>query len=77
MIEPPSTATPASFTSALHTCPATVQPPEPGAVATLQSPSVEPTAIVQIPPQHSLSVLHTSPVCVQKEGVLEQNPPLQ
>ena len=63
--------------TALQTCPATVQPPEPGAVATLHVPSVAPTAFVQIPPQHSTSVLHTSPVCVQKEGVLEQKPPLQ
>lgn len=31
-------------------------------------------AFVQMPPQHSVLVLHTSPFCVQNEGWLEQTP---
>lgn len=40
-------------------------------------PTSAPLALLQRPPQHSVSVLQMSPVCVQNEGVFEQTPLLQ
>jgi hypothetical protein len=36
------------------------------------TPSFAPDAFKQLPPQHSASVLQTSPFCVQNEGWFEQ-----
>lgn len=57
--------------------PALKQPPAPEAGATPQRPSAAPDALLHRPAQHSKSFVQTSPLCVQKEGVLEQKPPLQ
>ncbi len=59
---------------AAHTVPAMWQPPAPGPVGTLQVPSVAPLAFVQMPPQHSPSCEHASPVCVQNDGLPEHMP---
>jgi hypothetical protein len=55
-----------------HACPAGVHPPTPVASATPQTPSVEPAALVQRPPQQSTSFAHESVFCLQYEGAAEQ-----
>jgi hypothetical protein len=60
-----------------HTSPALRQPVSPVAVATAQTPSVAPFAIVQRPPQHSLAARQVSPTCRQYDGDGEQSPSTQ
>src|SRR5437868_6678108 len=70
---PPSGVGPASA-PAPQTSPETVHPPLPGADGTEHVPSVRPFSFVHRPPQHSTLVLHTSPVCVQNDGLLSHVP---
>ena len=42
-----------------------------------QRPSVAPAALVHLPPQHSKSVPHESPSCVQYDGLPSQMPFVQ
>jgi hypothetical protein len=69
----PPSPTPPSATPP-QTSPAIVHIVPPGDAGTEHVPSVMPLAIVQMPPQHSLFVLQTSPVCVQNDGRLEHAP---
>jgi hypothetical protein len=43
----------------------------------VHTPSVAPSAMVHLPPQHSKSVRHVSPACTQYEGAGEQSPSTQ
>lgn len=49
----------------------------PPLVGAPHTPVVLPACLVQLPPQHSKLVEHTSPSCVQNETALEQTPLLQ
>jgi hypothetical protein len=60
-----------------HTSPAIKQPVVPGALGFVHVPSEAPDAFVQMPPQHSASAPHTSPVWVQNETCAAQLPFLQ
>jgi hypothetical protein len=51
-----------------QTVPAGVQLPAPEASATPQTPSVEPAALVQSPPQQSRSAEQASPGCAQNDA---------
>jgi hypothetical protein len=74
---PPSLVPPASVTAAPpQAWPATVHPGTPPPVDWSQSPTLAPCALLQIPPQHSLPAVQTSPFCVQNDP-LEQTPPRQ
>jgi hypothetical protein len=42
--------------------------------ASAHVPSAAPIALLQAPAQHSISVTHVSPVCVQNETPFEHNP---
>jgi len=55
--------------------PAVVQPVAPPPPPTAHRPSEAPAALLQRPPQHSKSLAHASPLCVQNEGA-EQKPSL-
>jgi hypothetical protein len=71
---PASLSVPPSFAAPPHDSPATMHCDPPGAAGTEHVPSVIPAFFVQSPPQHSPSVEHTSPVCVQNDDWLEQRP---
>jgi hypothetical protein len=67
---------PASVITAppLHTSPAIKQPVVPGEDEAVQSPSVAPDCLLQMPVQHSVSAPHASPVWEQNEAFAEQLP---
>ncbi len=76
---PPHCGTPPSKTVTPpppHTVPAMVQLPPPLPAATAHKPS-GPVVFLQMPPQHSVSVEHASPVWVQNDGCPLQSPLLQ
>jgi hypothetical protein len=62
--------TPPSPSAPPHTSPATRHPVVPGALGDLHTPTVAPWALLQMPAQHSVSVAHTSPVCVQNDPLV-------
>ena len=69
-------APPSPVVADAHTCPAETQPGTPPPVgATLHVPSAAPAALVHAPPQHSVSLEHTSPSCVQNDGFALHTPP--
>jgi len=46
----------------------------PGAVGSVHNPTLSPACLVQMPVQHSKSVMHASPICVQYDGCPEHRP---
>ena len=69
---PPSLPSPAA--PAPHTSPASLQLVAPGALGVVHRPTEAPEAFTHSPAQHSASVPHASPVCVQNDGAPEQRP---